>query len=129
MFQYFVLFGNDLDIRWIVIICLLSEQTVLDLWWFKIFKLYDSTKEIHFQKKPYVEFEFWSFVQASICGTILFHVAEQWQWTIAPSPQSAMQSWGSTATTLTTILYPHNCLFFTFSVLFNKLHEIFNSLL
>ena len=77
MFQYFVLFGNDLDIWLIVIICLLSEQTVLDLWWFKIFKLYDSTKEIHFQKKPYVEFEFWSFVQASICGTILFYVAEQ----------------------------------------------------
>ena len=54
--------------------------------------------------------------------------AGQWQQPQVPvSPQS--HGYSETTNTLTTILYPYNILFYTFSMEFNKLHDIFNTLL
>lgn len=92
------------------------RKTVLDLQWFNLQFLHFMTVQKRYtsSRNHTSGFEFWSFPELAICGTMLSCDSGWWQ--------STPWSRGWITNTLTTIL------FFTFRTVFNESHEICNTL-
>ena len=70
--------------------------------------------------------EFWSFHKLIICNMIFSHDAGQCPWAGVPSQPQDHES--KPPICLQQFCTQTTRLFFTFSIVFNKLHEIFNTL-
>ena len=103
-------------------------QMVLVLWGFDLqfFEFTWVQKRYTFSRNPASDFEFWSFPELVMCSAILSHDGRQCLQVSTPNnPQDQdgkQPSYSHTFCTTTTILI------FTFSIVFNKLCEMFNTL-
>ena len=83
-------------------------------------------KQYLFSRNHILNFEFWSFPRRAICSMIRSHDIGQQQWASALSWPHNHE--GKQLVHLQPFCTYRTILVFTFSTVFNKLHEIFNTL-